>query len=74
LKPITCISRGEFDPALVGELVNIANGPRGHERNPRKEISGIGIVIKIINSYYLEILWADGNLEREKIRDLEMAV
>ncbi|MAF25877.1 hypothetical protein CL634_09930 [bacterium] len=73
MKPITCISRGEFDPALVGELVNIANGPRGHERNARKEACGIGIVVKIINSYYLEILWADGTLESEKVRDLEMA-
>ena len=73
MKPIVCISRGVFDQALMGELVNIRNGPRGHERNARREACGIGIVVKIVNSYYLEILWADGTLESEKVRDLEKA-
>ena len=73
MKPIICIRRGEFDQALMGELVNLRNGPRGHQRNVRKEACGIGIVVRIINSYYLEILWADGTLESEKVRDLEMA-
>ena len=57
----------------LGKLVVIRNGPRGHPRNARKEACTTGIVIKVVNSFCMEILWSNGNVIVEGVRDLEMA-